>query len=265
MEGAGNDFIVVDNRRNLLSLDEWIEATPKLCDRKFGIGADGLLLLNAPEMEGVDYTMIYRNADGSDAGMCGNGGRCIARFAAENGFPNQHQFNVHENIYTADVAENEVSIHFPISVQPNKITIGGVNYIKADAATEHLICFASLRQLKEEDELREKGRTIRMDKNVNPPGSNVNFVYAEKQDKIQVQTYERGVEDLTLACGTGALASAIATHFSYKKKPTHAEIMVQMKGGTLKASFDFDSQQYSYHNLILTGPANFVFKGSINI
>lgn len=100
---------------------------------------------------------------------------------------------------------------------------------------------------------------------MNPPGTNVNFVHIEGENRISLQTYERGVEDLTLACGTGALASAIAAHSSQKKQTDHSTYTVEVKGGTLQASFKFDKETNTYHHLILNGPAHFVFKGHIQI
>ena len=102
MQGTGNDF-VLDNRMLNLSIDEIIEHTPQLCDRKYGIGADGLLILESPQIDGIDFTMIYRNADGSDAGMCGNGARCLTMYAAHHGFNQLMKFNVHNCIYSAYV------------------------------------------------------------------------------------------------------------------------------------------------------------------
>ena len=121
MEGAGNDFVVIDNRKYGLSLERIIDITPKLCDRKFGVGGDGILVLQPAKRPDVDFTMIYRNADGSDAGMCGNGARCLVQYAHEFGFNATQTFSVHDNIYEAEVhSDGSVSIHFPVHVQPKK-------------------------------------------------------------------------------------------------------------------------------------------------
>ncbi|MBO6586707.1 MAG: diaminopimelate epimerase [Gracilimonas sp.] len=262
MQGAGNDFVVIDNRKYGFALDQIIKITPKLCDRKFGIGGDGILVLQPAQKAEVDFTMIYRNADGSDAGMCGNGARCLVMFAFKNGFNATQTFNVHDNVYEAEVhADNSVSIHFPVHVQPERRTLNGYDLIKADAATEHLVTFIPQEKLEDEKELVSIGSELRYHPEVNPPGSNVNFVCAEDGESIHLQTYERGVEGLTLACGTGALASAIATHFHKQQQEKHATYTVKVKGGTLKASFDFNPDTTTYHQLILTGPAHFVFEG----
>lgn len=266
MEGAGNDFVVIDNRSYDFELDKIIRVTPKLCDRRFGIGADGILVLQPAERDEVDYTMIYRNADGSDAGMCGNGARCLVMFAFHNGFGATQTFNVHNNVYEAEVHDGErVSVHFPVHVVPENVKINQVDLVKANAATEHLIQFVDQTHLDNEDELVKTGRSLRYHKKVEPPGSNVNFVHYKNDNSISLQTYERGVEGLTLACGTGALASAIATHHHLNRTDKQATYQVNVKGGTLSASFNFEPNTHTYHQLILTGPAHFVFKGSISV
>lgn len=266
MEGAGNDFVVIDNRKYGLSLNDIIEITPKICDRRFGIGADGVLILQPAEKHELDYTMIYRNADGSDAGMCGNGARCLVLFAFTNGFGATQTFNVHDNVYEAEVLEDEnVSIHFPVHVKPEQIELDETKLVRADAATEHLISFVEEQQLEQEDQLIQTGRKLRHHKKVSPPGTNINFVHCHTEALISLQTYERGVENLTLACGTGALASAIAAHYHQKNNKQHATYDVKVKGGVLKATFDFNATTNTYHQLILTGPAHFVFQGSITV
>ena len=212
MQGAGNDFVVIDNRSSDLSSDELIEITPRLCDRKFGVGADGLLVLQNSYK--ADYTMVYRNADGSDAGMCGNGGRCIALFATEMGFPLVHTFNVHDNIYEARVGNSEVTLKFPVSVIPRQLgECAGYDLIQADVATEHVVAVVDETEMTFEDKLRKAGLIIRSSRENFPKGTNVNFMSIKGDDQIGLQTYERGVEDLTLACGTGAIASAVVHHY----------------------------------------------------
>lgn len=266
MQGAGNDFVVIDNREGQYTKDEIIAFTPALCDRKFGIGADGLMALNAPEMEGCDFTMYYRNADGSDAGMCGNGARCLSLFAARNGFPDKVRFNVHGNIYSGEVHEDgSVSVHFPVRVQPESVKLRNIDMLRADTGTEHVIHFVNEKEIEDEELLIHTGRKIRYHEDVNPPGTNVNFVCPNPDGSLQLQTYERGVEGLTLACGTGALASAVALHHREQEKESHAEYSIHVKGGTLHASFYFDEDSGTYDQLILNGPAHFVFKGNIEI
>lgn len=267
MEGVGNDFVVLDNREMGLSLDEIISITPRLTDRKFGVGADGLLVLERAQIEGVDYTMIYRNADGSNAGMCGNGSRCLALFAAHHGFGNSQKFNVHDAIYQAEVdkIEHSVRVLFPDVKAPEWIEIEGKKFLQIYTGTEHVVTFEQKEMLSQEDQLVLLGRETREHPALNPPGSNVNFVCIDSEDTISLQTYERGVENLTLACGTGAMASAISAHYNAEDSVLDSEFTVEVKGGTLKVSFIYDSDTQTYTNLKLIGPANFVFEGSLKI
>lgn len=268
MEGAGNDFIVFDNRTHKLTIEKIISLAPILCNRRFGIGADGVLVLQHPTMPKVDYTMLYRNADGSDAGMCGNGSRCLALFAKLNGFSNHQVFNVHNAIYEANVSsDNEsVSISFPDVNSPSSLQIDDLNFVKVYSGTEHVVTFVDEEELANEDKLVDIGRTIRHHDRLNPPGTNVNFVASTNESVLDLQTYERGVEDLTLACGTGAIGSAIAHH--HKTTPTltgQNRYKVHVKGGLLEVYFSFDAELNTYTNIELKGPAVLVFKGSINV
>ena len=267
MEGAGNDFVVFDNREYQFTLEKIIDFTPTLCDRKFGIGADGILVLEASSDPEIDFTMIYRNADGSDAGMCGNGARCLTMFAAHSGFEETQTFNVHDAIYKAEVdtTNRHSTIHFPDVQAPQWIDIEGTRLLKVYTGTEHVVCFTDSSKLEQEEELVSMGRSIREHKQLNPPGTNVNFVSIADEASIQLQTYERGVEDLTLACGTGALASAISSHFLSDGSGSSKQIAVQVKGGLLLVAFTFNDSTKTYQDLTLSGPATFVYEGSIEI
>ncbi|XWN37942.1 MAG: diaminopimelate epimerase [Balneola sp.] len=267
MEGAGNDFIVIDNRELKFSLERIIALTPALCNRRFGIGADGLLALENAQIENVDYTMIYRNADGSDAGMCGNGSRCLALFAATNGFSTSQSFNVHNSVYKAkvDLKNNSVSVGFPDVLEPENIQIDSHQLIQVYTGTEHVVRFVEPDKLNDETELTSIGSGLRYADQLNPPGSNVNFISKTGVSSIELQTYERGVEGLTLACGTGAIASAIASHFSSQNKHIKNDYSVNVKGGKLKVSFIYNPKEKIYTDIQLSGPAHFVFKGKINV
>lgn len=267
MQGAGNDFVVIDNRKTQFSLEEIISFTPKLCNRRFGIGADGLLVLENPQIEDVDFTMIYRNADGSDAGMCGNGSRCLALFAATHGFNSSQSFNVHDSIYKAEInlRNNTVSVSFPDVSTPENMEVAKNQLIQVYTGTEHVVKFVEHELLKEENKIASIGSKIRYDEKLNPPGSNVNFVCKTNETSIELQTYERGVEGLTLACGTGAIAAAIASHFSSNENLINNKFNVIAKGGELVVSFKYDSDKTKYTDIKLSGPANFVFKGKINV
>ena len=132
MHGSGNDFVVLDNRIYRRSIEEIIKLTPHFCDRKYGIGADGILVLELPQIDGIDFTMIYRNADGSDAGMCGNGARCLTMYAAHHGFKKSMKFNVHNYIFSAEVdkLERNSTIFFPNVKAPNWIEIGNEKLVQ---------------------------------------------------------------------------------------------------------------------------------------
>lgn len=263
MQGAGNDFVVIDNRSQELSKDDIINLAPKICDRRFGVGSDGILALLPPEIEGADYTMYYRNADGSDAGMCGNGARCIARFAHSLGFDAKHTFNVHEQVYEAGVQdETSVTVSFPMKASIQAKTVEGEDGYFSRPGTEHFVIPVEQNMLENEDQLIKKGRTIRHHPAFKPKGTNVNFIAGENTSTIKLQTYERGVEDLTLACGTGAIASALVWHHLKKGGPEKLIYNVHTKGGTLKVHFTFDESTTQYQHIKLEGPAHFVFEGT---
>lgn len=263
MQGAGNDFIVVDNRENLFSDETIVSLAPRLCDRRFGIGADGIMLLLQSDDPQIDYTMFYRNADGSDAGMCGNGARCLALFACNLGMGEHLVFNVHGKIYQAavDPQKHKVTITFPMAVEVIEITIEGDDFLQVHAGTEHIVKQLSQNEMEDEDELVREGKRLRYHPKLDPPGTNVNFIHGTSDRKINLQTYERGVENLTLACGTGAIASALAWHHLQYHSTTQNHTDMVTKGGNLAVDFDFDEKQKTYHNIRLTGEAQFVFKG----
>lgn len=263
MQAAGNDFVVIDNRAKTYTKDQLIALTPNICDRKFGVGSDGILALFPPEQEEVDYTMFYRNPDGSDAGMCGNGARCIALFAQSLGFADEHRFNVHKNVYEAHIlADNAVSIAFPIEASINARTLDNEQLYTIQTGTEHLVLPVEKQTLEEKKNLVQKGRHLRYHDQFAPKGINVNFICGTEDTALQLQTYERGVEDLTLACGTGAIASALVWHHLQNSTTTAEKYSVHTQGGTLTVHFSFDADTETYRNIKLEGPARFVFKGT---
>lgn len=263
MQGTGNDFVVIDNRDATFTRAQLIALTPKICHRKYGVGADGLLALQEPELDETDFEMIYRNADGSDAGMCGNGSRCLALYASTTGMGHALKFSVHDRVYAADVQnEEQVEIHFPVSTKVREISIDGENMLQVYTGTEHVVMQVPKFKLDEEEELVEKGRRIRYDDFFKPKGTNANFFCGLDDRTVSVQTYERGVEDLTLACGTGAIASAIAWHHQQELGYHSSEVTVITKGGELQVSFDYKPEKDVYTNITLTGPAHFICKGT---
>jgi len=263
MQGTGNDFIVIDNRDSVYSREQVIELSSKICHRKYGVGADGLLALQQPVVDETDYEMLYRNADGSDAGMCGNGSRCLALFASSLGMGNELKFSVHDRVYAAVVqSENRVEVQFPVSTKVREITVDGEEMLQVFTGTEHVAINVPRYKLEEEDELVDKGRKLRYHNFFMPKGTNTNFFCGVNEQEISVQTYERGVEDLTLACGTGAIASAIAWHHRQQLGYHKNEITVQTKGGELLVEFDYKPEKAAYTDIKLTGPAHFVCKGT---
>lgn len=264
MQAAGNDFVLFDNRQLKLERRKIIELTPKLCDRRFGVGADGILTLLPPDDPSLDYTMFYRNADGSDAGMCGNGARCLALYAERTGLGKDLHFNVHSNIYRAhvDPENSNVQIEFPMQLEVQPIQLSGKPTLyQVDAGTEHIVQRVSSDVFEDRKKLKQMGQKLRCHSWFEPKGTNVNFVYVNNQNQIKLRTYERGVENLTLACGTGAIAAAIARHRQNDPHPGHHELPIQTDGGELKVKFIYEANSKSYSDIELLGEAHFVFEG----
>ena len=226
-EGAGNDFILIDDREELFSADARLIAD--LCDRHFGIGADGLMTLQrSVEM---DCSMRYYNADGSPGEMCGNGARCFALFAEHLGIGGETKyFDATDGMHTARIrrAKNRTG----------EIELGMINV----------------------SEIRSgKGWWFRHDTARFPQGTNVNFAEIAGEGEIRMRTYERGVENETLACGTGATAAAIITNYALQHETTKYRITVP--GGELHVGFSHEPGTQTYTDIRLTGPARRVFKG----
>lgn len=266
MQGTGNDFVVIDNRKSEYTLNQLIELAPKICHRKYGVGADGLLALQKPRYPSTDFEMLYRNADGSDAGMCGNGSRCLALYASQIRMGKNLSFSVHDSIYKAEVnSEDAISITFPHTAIIKKIHIEGEDLLQVFTGTEHVVKEIPKAELENEDELVRQGRNLRHNEQFLPKGTNVNFISGRDTHSLELQTYERGVEDLTLACGTGAMASALAWHHKQQKKAKNNRFKVITKGGTLIVCFTYKEKEGVYKNMKLTGPAQFVFEGRFHV
>lgn len=262
MQGAGNDFVVLDNRSQQYTEEELIELAPKICNRKYGVGSDGLLALMPPETDDVDYTMFYRNPDGSAAGMCGNGARCLAQFAHSHGFDSYHSFNVGSQVYEALVEDTEtVRISFPVETSADELQIDGQQLYAIHTGTEHIVTVVDDDSMEDEKFLREEGRLLRHHSRFQPKGTNVNFISGIDDSHLKLQTYERGVEDLTLACGTGAIASALIWHHMQDGDDAPRKFTVETKGGTLVVYFSYNPNTQTYSNIKLEGPAHFVFEG----
>lgn len=261
MHGAGNDFILFDNRAIKLTDEEISEIAPAICNRKFGVGADGIIALQFDDTKKADLIMLYKNPDGSDAGMCGNGARCFASFAVTLGSPTRFTFRVHNNVYKANVKKRSVEISFGLTTNVIEQTVAKEPLLNIYTNTEHVVCPVPIGELQEEQKLINKGRFLRNHPEFQPLGTNVNFISGTDKTKMQLQTYERGVENLTLACGTGAIASAIGWHHLQQSSSGTFTYQVNVKGGTLTVHFSFDKESQSYSHIKLEGPASFVFEG----
>ena len=254
-QGTGNDFILIDHRSKKWISKSQTQLIRHLCDRRFGIGADGLILLE--EREDYDFEMVYFNSDGKESSMCGNGGRCVSAFASYLGIVKDHcRFMAidgeHESFIKADYWV-ELKMMDVVSVEK------GEDYFLLNTGSPHYVIF-----VEDIDDINvvENGQAIRYSKRFKEEGVNVNFVEPAK-NKIIVATYERGVEDETLSCGTGVTAAAIS---AYLRDPSenHREISIETKGGKLLVRLEPNSKN-GFKNIWLCGKAEQVFKGEIKI
>ncbi|MCK9499063.1 MAG: diaminopimelate epimerase [Bacteroidales bacterium] len=249
-QGAGNDFIIINMLENKFELSQ--KQIKFLCDRRFGIGGDGLMLVLKNDHS--DFYMQYFNSDGKEGTMCGNGGRCIAKFAYMNEISNQEvNFLAIDGKHQAKINKNSVSLSMN---NVNEIKVYEDGYF-LDTGSPHFVSFV---QNINSINIKEEGRKISDQARFYPNRTNVNFVEIQI-NKILISTFERGVEDETLACGTGSIASALALHYS--NKINSEEITLSAKGGELKVSFNYKNK--TYQNIILEGLAELVFEGKINI
>ena len=273
-QATGNDFVILDNREGQLELTE--SQIKHLCDRRFGVGADGLMLLNRSKK--YSFSMVYYNADGREGTMCGNGGRSLVAFAAHKGIKD-FTFEAVDGIHEAEI------IKYSPSTCIVKLGISDVTSVKdyspksymLNTGSPHLVIFV---ENVSDYDVREQGKLWRHHPHF-PGGTNVNFVQGswgrfnipkfdeEQEQRISVRTYERGVEDETLSCGTGVTASAIAHHklltrnkFSYSKVDIkiHKTVknIIETKGGELTVEFTYTGED-NYTDIKLTGPATYVF------
>jgi diaminopimelate epimerase len=261
MDGAGNDFILIDNRAEDVDLNR--SQIARLCDRHRGIGADGVLLLENPS-DHADFRMRYFNADGGEAEMCGNGARCFARFAQKMaGAKGKISFETPAGVISAELARDLVTLRM---TDPTDLRLNIPLQIGAEKRTVHFInsgvphVVVPVPQIGEVDVSRE-GSALRYHEKFSPKGANVNFIEKRGSDKIAVRTYERGVEDETLACGTGVVASALVFAVTENAK---GPVTVIARGGD-ELQVDFKKTGMQFENVTLTGPAEFVFEGTIEI
>lgn len=262
MSGAGNDFILLDNRERKITLTP--AKVAQLCDRHRGIGADGVILLVPPNSQQADWAWEFYNSDGSTGEMCGNGARCFARFVkARTGSNNDFKFQTEAGVIQAKFRGEQITVNLtqPVDLRLNEqIALGaGTQLIHSlNTGVPHAVLFVP-----DADKamVRELGPEIRRHPQFGPKGTNVNFVQVMAPGRIRVRTFERGVEGETLACGTGVTASALVAasveHFG-------SPVKVQVQGGDeLEVSFEQANGVFS--NVRLTGPADFVFEGKVMI
>ena len=249
-QGTGNDFIMVDNRQESFpSTDQ--EYIAFLCDRRVGIGADGLILLENDA--DFDFKMVYFNSDGNQGSMCGNGGRCLVAFARYLGIiRNDATFNAIDGRHTAAITSDDV---VRLQMQDVADLREKPKYTFLDTGSPHHVQLVD--NLSAFDVAKE-GAKLRYGM-YGQEGSNINFVEPNGNAGFKVRTYERGVEDETLSCGTGVTAVAIAMHRA--KKTDSKRIMLHVPGGELEVEFEVDAS--GYRNIFLIGPAKMVFKGEV--
>lgn len=252
-QGTGNDFIIIDNR-NLYFKRDANDIVKKLCDRRFGIGADGLMLLQ--NKSGYDFEMVYYNSDGNESSMCGNGGRCIVEFARTLGLVKDKAFFLAidgEHEAKAETGYISLKMNDVNQIETNPdfyfLNTGSPHYVKFKNDLETLNVF-------------EEGKKIRYNERFKKEGTNVNFIEKIGSD-LFVRTYERGVEGETFSCGTGVTAAAIIA--SLKGISTGSDYCdIKTLGGNLKVKFNSNSNN-TFNNIWLEGPATFVFDGDIEI
>jgi diaminopimelate epimerase len=251
-QGTGNDFILIDNRKNEIQLST--EQIAFLCDRRFGIGADGLMLL---EIEpGVDFKMVYFNSDGRESSMCGNGGRCITAFAKRLGlFDDKAKFIAVDGLHDAVLTDGIVSLKMNDVKQIEK----GDGFYVLNTGSPHYVKFVDdIRNYK----VFEEGRKIRNSERFAAEGINVNFI--EKLDDVLfVRTFERGVEDETFSCGTGVTAAALVAALTGASTGRNS-CRIKTLGGDLNVKFD-KVLESNFYNIWLEGPAELVFQGIIDL
>lgn len=253
-QGAGNDFIMVDNR-DLAFNHQQPAKLARLCDRRFGVGGDGIMFLEP--VDGFDFKMVYYNADGQPSSMCGNGGRCIVAFAKQLGvIENETTFLAVDGPHYAKISETGdwVSLQM-IDVETVTrdgaayvLNTGSPHYVKFDLAVADKNVFA-------------EGRAIRYNETYKTEGININFVEV-KEGHLLVRTYERGVEDETYACGTGVTAVALANAIKYNQTGS-IETPIKVLGGELNIRFNYDGEKFT--NIFLEGPAQLVFEGEVEL
>jgi len=260
MSGSGNDFILIDNRDQSLSVGHLPEFVRTVCERKVSVGADGLIIIE--KSEAVDFQWRFFNADGSEVDMCGNGGRCAARFAYLKGIAGKKlSFETHAGIIDAEIKGDivklkltdpyDLMVNLSVPVEGHFFEISQIN-----TGVPHVVHFVNDLDLFNVSHI---GRILRYHEQFQPEGTNADFVEVIDKKTIRVRTYERGVEDETLACGTGAVASALIS--SWKgliESPAHVKVK---SGETLRIYFQ--KTEHGFEDIYLEGKTKVVYEGRI--
>jgi len=252
-QGTGNDFIILDNRDGRYNAITK-EQVRKICERRFGIGADGLMMLNTKA--GYDFEMKYYNADGGESSMCGNGGRCLVKFASNMGInKSMYHFMASDGPHEAEIdSDGTVSLKMK---DVKKIAEYGSDFL-LDTGSPHYVKMVS--DVMAYD-VYKKGHDIRYSDEFAEKGINVNFVQQKSDYEIIVRTYERGVEDETFSCGTGVTAAALVC---YHNETGYNDVSVFTKGGKLTVEYDRINGD-NYTNIFLCGPAEKVYEGDVTV
>ncbi len=251
-QGTGNDFVLIDNRHLIIPSSD-TKLIAQLCDRHFGIGADGVILLETSEKH--DFYMRYFNADGKEGTMCGNGGRCVVAFAHKLGIiENETQFDAIDGLHKANISQDMVNLQLS-DVQ--EVTLFSSHSFLDTGSPHHVTLVENVSDFP----VYNQGKKIRYEAPYYSKGSNVNFVEQVSEDTFKMRTYERGVEDETLSCGTGATAVALAMYA--QKKTTKKTVYLDTLGGELIVSFIATDKGFS--SIYLKGKATCVFEGTIAI
>lgn len=262
MNGAGNDFVLLDNREQKIKLAT--QDIVRLCHRQRGIGADGLFLLIPSSTGKADWAWEFYNSDGSTADMCGNGARCFARFIQQvAGAAGQTSFETGAGVITATFQGERVTVNLtnPRDLRLHEkvqLSTGPAEIHSLNTGVPHAVLFVP-----DADQamVQKLGAEIRYHEHFKPKGTNANFVQVLGPSHIRVRTYERGVEGETLACGTGVTASAL---IAARLQKFPSPVKVQVQGGDL-LEVSFSEENGEFRNVLLTGPADFVFEGEINL
>ncbi len=260
MSGSGNDFMIIDNRKKVLDDTHIADFIARVCRRKMSVGSDGLILIE--DAQGVDFKWRFYNSDGSIAEMCGNGALCAARFAYVNGIAGPDMsFQTDVGIVSAQVksklvkvnmpAPTDLSMDYSIELENGPLVVSSIN-----TGVPHVVITVDNI---DDAEVFKLGREIRYNEGFAPAGTNVNFICSQPGDRIAVRTYERGVEDETLACGTGAIAGAIVSSIKLDKK---SPVDVITRSGEHLFIY-FNARKGRFDNIYLEGDARIIYKGEL--